>query len=130
MYALFLLCMRYSFLHLLAVCLIPTALYASIIHHCMRCGVCVKGGTHWKIVFSVIFLTIYLTYQQIYACKQNNTWQITKNLYNCGFYPESTGSRDPGILANFVPGQRSGKSRDKPNTKGKARVWPRISYYL
>ena len=38
------------------------------------------------------------------------------NYENCLFFPESPGSRDPGILANFVPGQRSGKSRDKPNT--------------
>ena len=36
-------------------------------------------------------------------------------LDNHGFYPESLGSR---FLANFVPGQRSGKSRDKPNTNG------------
>ena len=45
MYALILLCMRYSFFEVLAVFLIPKALYALIIRPCMRCGVCVMGGT-------------------------------------------------------------------------------------
>ena len=45
MYALILLCMRCSFVGVLAVCLIPKPLYALIISPCMRCGVCVMGGT-------------------------------------------------------------------------------------
>ena len=48
MYALFLLCMRYYLFDILAVCLIPAALYALIISPCMRCGVCVKGGTRLR----------------------------------------------------------------------------------
>ena len=47
-YALILLCMRYSFIEVLAVFLIPKALYALIIRPCMRCGVCVMGGTPLK----------------------------------------------------------------------------------